>query len=243
MASAALRLHPVIVRGRLLELRCRARPRLPSAALPAQHDSPHSVGSFIVRRRPHNPRRPRLEPLIVPPLRLGHIVARRCLQHVEGRCRGLCPVLRAHRLALLGLEVPLRALHIVPRLGEHVGEVEVRHGVVGLQGYGLAVGPACSAPVLLRGVPHALSQQLLVLVARLRGVPGLLLRDLAIPLLHHPAILPHLPAPLLLLVIRHVQLRSARAPRAVDAAPVRRRQLKLAALVAHRVLLPLVVHV
>eukprot|EP00964_Phaeocystis_antarctica_P121224 scaffold84905_cov42-Phaeocystis_antarctica.AAC.2 len=62
-------------------------------------------------------------------------------------------------------------------------------------------------------------------------------------LLHHPTILPRLPLLLLLLVIRHVQLRSARVPRVVDAAPVRRRQLKLAALVAHRVLLPLIVHV
>ena len=40
------------------------------------------------------------------------------LQHVEGACRGLCPALRSHRLALPGLEEPLRGLHDVPRAGE-----------------------------------------------------------------------------------------------------------------------------
>eukprot|EP00964_Phaeocystis_antarctica_P025659 scaffold14444_cov75-Phaeocystis_antarctica.AAC.2 len=70
---------PLVVRGRLPELRCRARPRLPSATLPAQHNSPQSVGSHIVRRRPRNPRRQRLEPLVVPPLRLGHLAALRLI--------------------------------------------------------------------------------------------------------------------------------------------------------------------
>eukprot|EP00964_Phaeocystis_antarctica_P126648 scaffold90306_cov63-Phaeocystis_antarctica.AAC.3 len=33
------------------------------------------MGLDIVRRRPHHPRRQRLEPLVVPPLRLGHLGA------------------------------------------------------------------------------------------------------------------------------------------------------------------------
>eukprot|EP00964_Phaeocystis_antarctica_P056083 scaffold33055_cov55-Phaeocystis_antarctica.AAC.4 len=66
---------PLVVPGRLPELRCRARPLLPSATLPTQHDGPHLVGWHTVRRRPHNPRRQRLEPLVVPPLRRGHLVA------------------------------------------------------------------------------------------------------------------------------------------------------------------------
>eukprot|EP00964_Phaeocystis_antarctica_P146510 scaffold112803_cov57-Phaeocystis_antarctica.AAC.2 len=87
----------LIVRGCLPYLRCRARPQLPSVTkLPAQHMSPHGVGSLVVRLRPNNPRRQRLEPLVVPPLRLGHLGALRQPQHVEGICRGLCPALRAH---------------------------------------------------------------------------------------------------------------------------------------------------
>eukprot|EP00964_Phaeocystis_antarctica_P074788 scaffold46060_cov58-Phaeocystis_antarctica.AAC.1 len=82
--SRAQRRSPLVVRGRLLELRRRARPRLPSATPPAQHHSPHLVGYHIVRRRPHNPRRQRLEPLIVPPLRLGHLGARLLCQHADG---------------------------------------------------------------------------------------------------------------------------------------------------------------
>eukprot|EP00964_Phaeocystis_antarctica_P114393 scaffold78367_cov35-Phaeocystis_antarctica.AAC.1 len=62
--SIAHRRSPLVVRGRLHELRCRARPRLPRDTLPAQHQSPHLVGCRIVRRRPHNPRRQRLEPLV-----------------------------------------------------------------------------------------------------------------------------------------------------------------------------------
>ena len=43
--STAQRRSPVEERGRLLELRCRARPRLPSFTRdPAQHHSPHAVG-------------------------------------------------------------------------------------------------------------------------------------------------------------------------------------------------------
>eukprot|EP00964_Phaeocystis_antarctica_P021260 scaffold11785_cov53-Phaeocystis_antarctica.AAC.4 len=133
---------------------------------PAQHLSPHLIGSRIVGRRPHDLRRQLLEPLVVPPLRFGHLSAR-LLQ------------LRALRHALLGLKKPLRGLHCVPRVVEHCGEVEVRHGLVGPQGDGLAVGPACSAPVLLRVVPKTLGQQLRVLVARLRGGAGLPLRLLA----------------------------------------------------------------
>eukprot|EP00964_Phaeocystis_antarctica_P027721 scaffold15643_cov61-Phaeocystis_antarctica.AAC.1 len=106
---------PLVVRGRLHELRCRARPRLPSATLPAQHLSPHGVGSRIVRCQAHDRRRQRLELLVVPPLRLGHLSALRQLQLFEGRCRGLCPELRAGLTALPGLEVPLRRLHLVPR--------------------------------------------------------------------------------------------------------------------------------
>ena len=66
--------------------------------------------------------------------------------------------LRAHRVALLGLEVPLRGLHAVPRTRKRVAEVEVRPRLVGPQGDGLAVGPGCSAQVLIRLVPDALSQ-------------------------------------------------------------------------------------
>eukprot|EP00964_Phaeocystis_antarctica_P043986 scaffold25251_cov65-Phaeocystis_antarctica.AAC.4 len=180
------------MRGRLFELRCRARARLPSTrstAPPAEHISAHAEYNRLVWRRPHSPRRQRLDPLVVPPLRLGHLGALLLRQHVEGPCRGLCPVLRAHRPAFLGLEETLRGLHVVPRAVEHGTEVVVRHGVVGPQGDGLAEGPGCSAPVLLRAVPRALSQQLLVRVARLRSVPGRLLCDLASPLPvspHHP---------------------------------------------------------
>eukprot|EP00964_Phaeocystis_antarctica_P064122 scaffold38548_cov53-Phaeocystis_antarctica.AAC.6 len=78
------------------------------------------------------------------------------------------------------------------------------------RGDGLTVGPGCPAQVLVRVVPDARSQQLFVLVARQRGQPGSLLRDLAIPLLRHPAIFPPPPLPLLLLVIHYVQLHSAR---------------------------------
>eukprot|EP00964_Phaeocystis_antarctica_P095210 scaffold61741_cov63-Phaeocystis_antarctica.AAC.5 len=99
--SRTQRRSPLVVRGRLPELRRRARPRLRSAeTAPTQHQSSHLVGIDIVRRRPHNPRRQRLEPLVVPPLRLGHLVAHRLCQQAEGRCRGLCPELRAHRAAL-----------------------------------------------------------------------------------------------------------------------------------------------
>eukprot|EP00964_Phaeocystis_antarctica_P069181 scaffold41979_cov64-Phaeocystis_antarctica.AAC.3 len=219
------RRRPLEVRGRLLELRCRARPCVPSAISPALHQSPHVVGHFLVRRQRHNPCRQRLEPLVVPPLRLGHLGAVLQHQHVEGACRCLCPVLGAHRIALAGLEVPLCGLHDVTRVGEHGTEVVVRHGLVGLQGDGPAVGLACFAPVLPGEVSRALSQQLIVLVARLRGAPGLPLRDLAIPLLQHPAILPRPPRLPQFLVKRPVQLPSARVRRAVHAAQVRRRQL------------------
>eukprot|EP00964_Phaeocystis_antarctica_P074760 scaffold46035_cov65-Phaeocystis_antarctica.AAC.2 len=201
--AALLRRSPIKVRGRLPELRRRARTRLPSATLPSQQFSPHLVGSRIVRRRPHHPRRQRLEPLVVPPLRLGHLGARLLAQHAEGRCRGLCPGIRAHRVALLGLEESLRGLHVVPRVVERCTEAEVRIGPVGPQGDGLAAGLGCSAPVLLRAVLHTLSNQLLVLVARLRSAPGLPLRDLAILLLRHATILRPLPKLLHLLATQH----------------------------------------
>eukprot|EP00964_Phaeocystis_antarctica_P079005 scaffold49168_cov66-Phaeocystis_antarctica.AAC.1 len=238
--DTAQRSNPLVVRSRLLELRSRARPRLPSVALPAQHCSPHVDDCQFFRRRPHHPRRQHLEPLVVPPLRLGHLFLH---QHVEGRCRGTCPALRSYLPALLGLEESLRSLHEVPRGGEHDAEVGVRPRLVGLQGDGLAVGLGCSAPVLLRAIPRALSQQLIILVARLRGAPGLPLRDLAIPLLRHPTILRRLPELPQLLVKHPVQLPSARVRRAVLAAEIRRRQLFIAALIADRVLLSLVVHV
>eukprot|EP00964_Phaeocystis_antarctica_P061640 scaffold36844_cov58-Phaeocystis_antarctica.AAC.6 len=92
-------------------------------------------------------------------------------------------------------------------------------------------------------MPHALSQQLRVLVARLRGIPGQLLRLLAIPPLQRPTILLPLPSLPQLLVKHPVQLPSARVRRAVDAAEVRRRQPLIAAHIADGVLLPLVVHV
>eukprot|EP00964_Phaeocystis_antarctica_P086199 scaffold54565_cov51-Phaeocystis_antarctica.AAC.1 len=95
--SIAQRRSPLVVRGRLHELRYRARPHLPRATQPEQHQSPHLVGCHIVRRRPHNPRRQRLELLVVPPLRLGHVGALRQPELVKGICRGPCPVLRAHR--------------------------------------------------------------------------------------------------------------------------------------------------
>eukprot|EP00964_Phaeocystis_antarctica_P010249 scaffold5631_cov55-Phaeocystis_antarctica.AAC.1 len=105
------------------------------------------------------------------------------------------------------------------RAGERCTEIEVRHGLVGLQGDGLAEGPGCSAQVLLRAVPDAFSQQLRVRITRLRGDAGLPLRDLASPLLRHPTILRHLPLPLHLLVIHRVPLPSGRVPWAVDTAP------------------------
>eukprot|EP00964_Phaeocystis_antarctica_P082758 scaffold51973_cov69-Phaeocystis_antarctica.AAC.1 len=178
--------------------------------MPGQHQRPHLDDLTIIRRRPRNPRRQRLEPLVVPPLRLGHLGALIPCQHAEGRCRGLYPVFRAHRRALLGLEEPLRGLRVVPRVGERCTEVVVRLGLVGPQGDGLAVGPGCSACVLLRVVPDALSQQLVVRVARLRGEPGHPLRDLASLLLRHPAILRLLPKTLHLLVIHRVPLPRAR---------------------------------
>eukprot|EP00964_Phaeocystis_antarctica_P113221 scaffold77290_cov58-Phaeocystis_antarctica.AAC.2 len=162
---------------------------------------------------------------------------------VEDPCRGLCPDHRAHRIALSGLEVSLCGLHFVPRVAEHCTEVEVRLGPVGPQGDGLAVGLGCFAKVVLRRVPESLSHQFRVLVARLRGVPGLPLRGLAILLPPHPTILlllPLLPQPL---VEHPVQLPSARVRRAVDAAQVRRRQLLIAAHVTNGVLLSVVVHV
>eukprot|EP00964_Phaeocystis_antarctica_P028768 scaffold16226_cov60-Phaeocystis_antarctica.AAC.2 len=91
--SRVQRRSPLEVCGRLLEHRRRARPRLPSGTPPFQHHRPHLVGGQIVRRRPHHPRRQRLEPLVVPPLRLGHLGARLPCQHVKGLCRGHCPVL------------------------------------------------------------------------------------------------------------------------------------------------------
>eukprot|EP00964_Phaeocystis_antarctica_P152308 scaffold120130_cov54-Phaeocystis_antarctica.AAC.5 len=116
--SIAHRRRLIEVRSRLLELRCRARPPLPSATTSAQHESTHLDRYRFVRRRPHNPRRQRLEPLVVPPLRLGRVGALLRPQQVEGTCRGLNPLLRAHRKALLGLEVPLCGLHVVPRVDE-----------------------------------------------------------------------------------------------------------------------------
>eukprot|EP00964_Phaeocystis_antarctica_P135604 scaffold99951_cov63-Phaeocystis_antarctica.AAC.6 len=113
---------------------------MPREYHPAQYHGPHDVGCPRVRRRPHNPRRQHLEPLVVPPLRLGHLVARLLPQRVKGLCRDTCPELRAHRIALLGIEVPLRGLHCVPRGGERCTEVGVRHGLVGPQGDGLAEG-------------------------------------------------------------------------------------------------------
>eukprot|EP00964_Phaeocystis_antarctica_P058480 scaffold34687_cov63-Phaeocystis_antarctica.AAC.6 len=71
-------------------------------------------------------------------------------------------------------------------------------------------GPGFSAPVVLRPVLHAISEQLVVRVARLRGATGLPLRGLAIPLLHDPSILHPLPIALYILVIHRVQLPSAR---------------------------------
>eukprot|EP00964_Phaeocystis_antarctica_P024166 scaffold13542_cov58-Phaeocystis_antarctica.AAC.4 len=242
--SIAQRRSSLVLRGRLLELRYQAKPHRPSTiTLPAQHHSPHQDGSLVIRRRPHNVRRQRLEPLVVPPLRLGHLGALLQPQLVEGMCRGPCPALRAHRKACLGLEVPLCGLHFVPRFGEHCTEVEVRRGLDGLKGDGLAEDLCCSARVLLRGVTRALSQQLRVRVARLRGGAGLRLRGLASPLLHRATIL----IPLLLLpqlLVKHpVQLPSGRVRRAVHAAQVRRRQLLIAAHVTDGVLLTLVIHV
>eukprot|EP00964_Phaeocystis_antarctica_P071558 scaffold43683_cov42-Phaeocystis_antarctica.AAC.2 len=89
--SIGERRSPLVVRSRLPELRCRARPRLPSTSTPTQRISTHGVGSLIVRRRPHDPRRQRLEPLVVPPLRLGHLVAHLLPQQVEGPCRAPWP--------------------------------------------------------------------------------------------------------------------------------------------------------
>eukprot|EP00964_Phaeocystis_antarctica_P051259 scaffold29905_cov64-Phaeocystis_antarctica.AAC.1 len=94
-----------------------ARSKCMAASLSSAAERP-PPSTQIVRRRPHNPRRQRLEPLVVPPLRLGHLVALLQLQHTEGQCRDLCPAIRARRVALLGLEEPLRGLHVVPRVAE-----------------------------------------------------------------------------------------------------------------------------
>eukprot|EP00964_Phaeocystis_antarctica_P111192 scaffold75500_cov36-Phaeocystis_antarctica.AAC.3 len=200
------RRSPLVVRARLLELRCRARPCLPST-LPAQHQSSHLVGCRLVRRHPHNPRRQRLEPLVVPPLRLGHLAALVQPQHFEGTCRGLCPALRAHRIAC-------------PELASTAPRLAYAKGSSGLRA------------MASRLVPQTFSYQLRIRVARLRGVPGRLLCGVASPLLHRPTILYPLPLLPHLLVKRPVQLPSARVRRAVDAARVRRRQLLIAALIA-----------
>eukprot|EP00964_Phaeocystis_antarctica_P096331 scaffold62643_cov56-Phaeocystis_antarctica.AAC.1 len=228
--STGQRRSPLVMRGRLLELCCRARPRLPNDGLPEQHHGPHVDAWRMVRRRPHNPRRQRLEPLVVPPLRLGHLGAHVLSQRVKGRCRGLCPV-------------SLCGLHVVPRVVERCTKVEVRRGPVGPQCDGLAVDPGCSAPVTLRAVLHALSHQLRVLAARLLGGAGLLLRGHASLLPPRPAILPLLPVLPHLLVKRPVQLPNAWVRRAVHAAEVRRRHLLVAAHLTDGVLLSLVVHV
>ena len=52
--SRAQRRSPIVVRGRLLELRRRARPCLPLVTVPVQHDGSHLVGLHLVRRRPHH---------------------------------------------------------------------------------------------------------------------------------------------------------------------------------------------
>eukprot|EP00964_Phaeocystis_antarctica_P125237 scaffold88861_cov60-Phaeocystis_antarctica.AAC.4 len=174
----------------------------------------------------------------------GHLVALREHNRVEGPCCGLCPpLLRALRIAHRGLKETLRGLHVLPHIDEHCSEVIVRVGCLGPQGDGLAVGLACSAPVLLREVTRARTYQFIVHVARLLGDPGCPSRDLAKLLLHHPAILvllPLLPQPL---VEHPVHIPSARVRWAVHAAEVRRRQLLIAAHVADRVLLSAVVHV
>eukprot|EP00964_Phaeocystis_antarctica_P042692 scaffold24476_cov62-Phaeocystis_antarctica.AAC.5 len=237
MASALVRHHTALPANLAFTTRAEhsaaarsneAPPPKRQTARPAHQPASGSgwLAHKVVRRRPNNSRRQRLEPLVVPPLRLGRL-ARLLYQHGEGRCRGLCPALGTVQVAPLRLEEPLRGLHVAPRAVERCTEVEVRHGLIGPQGDGLAVGPGFSAVVSLRGVTDALSQQLHVLIARLRGVPGCLLRDLAIPLLHHASILIHLPVLLQLLVIHRVALPSARVPWAVDAAPVRRRHLQL----------------
>ena len=46
-----------------------------SITQPAQHSSPHGECIHIIRRRPCNPRRQRFEPLVVLPLRFGHLGA------------------------------------------------------------------------------------------------------------------------------------------------------------------------
>ena len=61
----------------------------------------------------------------------------------------------------LGLrEELLRSLHAVARVAERTAEVEVRQGLVGLQGNCRAVGLGRLAPVPLGGVPRTLSHQL-----------------------------------------------------------------------------------
>eukprot|EP00964_Phaeocystis_antarctica_P012533 scaffold6909_cov56-Phaeocystis_antarctica.AAC.3 len=99
---------------------------------------PHQVGAHVVRRHLHNPLRQRLELLVVPPLRLGHLGALLPRQHAKGLRCGPSPELRAHRQALLALEKPLRGLYAVPRDGKHCTEVEVRLGRVGPECDGLA---------------------------------------------------------------------------------------------------------
>eukprot|EP00964_Phaeocystis_antarctica_P042685 scaffold24472_cov63-Phaeocystis_antarctica.AAC.3 len=83
-------------------------------------------------------------------------------------------------------------------------------GAPSCRGDGLAEGLTCSAPVFLRGVPRALSHQLVVRIARQRGEAGLPLRELALPLLVHPTVIRHLPLLPQLLVKHPVQLPCAR---------------------------------
>eukprot|EP00964_Phaeocystis_antarctica_P030181 scaffold17018_cov60-Phaeocystis_antarctica.AAC.4 len=241
--SRGHRRSPLKVHSSLLELRCRARPLLPSAKHPAEHYGPHLSGWHMVRSQLDNPRRQRLEPLVIPPLRLCHFGARLLPQHVKAVCRGLCPLLRTLLIELAGLEEPLCGLHMVPRVAEHCTEIGECAGLVGPQGDGLAVDPCCSAPVLLSLVPQAVSHQFRVRASRLCGLPARLFSDRAKPPQPKPTILRFLPMHLHLLVIHRVQLPSARVRGALEAAPVRRQQLVLDALAAHRVLLPRIVHV
>ena len=149
--SRVQRRRPIEVRGRLLELSCRARCRLPSATrLPAQHVSPHDVSAHIVRRNPHDLRRQRFEPLVVPPLRLGHLGALRKCQLVEGPCRGLCPAHRLHRIALRGLEEPLcGGFHFVKRPVQ-LPRLRVRRAVVAAEVRGRRGGGGLGLTLLLQ---------------------------------------------------------------------------------------------
>eukprot|EP00964_Phaeocystis_antarctica_P057419 scaffold33979_cov60-Phaeocystis_antarctica.AAC.2 len=97
----------------------------------------------------HHGLREGLEPLVVPPLGLGHLGALRQAQLVEGGRYRVDPVLRALLEERRGLEEVRRRLHVAPRVAESYSEVVVGLGLARLEGDGLAVVVVCLEVVLV----------------------------------------------------------------------------------------------